>query len=172
MGNQFMHQHFVEALVAEEEAVLQEAVREKKLLRVERRGTLLVAEAPRVMYAAGAFGSSASRILVPLLDRRQESSIILALGCDNYDTDPPSLAYMANWEATEELPFEAWPKGTGVIQQHPVTGKPFLCRPGIREFHTHYQHGDEPWDKYRGHIRPHELLLNIVRDLRGKQVLG
>ncbi len=166
-----MHQQYVEALVAEEEAVLQEAVREKKLLRVERRGTLLVAEVPRVMYAAGAYGSFANRTLVPLLDRRQESSIVLALGCDNYDTDPPSLAYMANWEATQELPFEAWPKGGGVVQQHPVTGKPFLCRPGMREFHTHYQHGDEPWDKYRGHIRPRDLLLSIAKDLHSKQVL-
>ncbi len=166
-----MHQQYVEALVAEEEVVLQEAVREKKLLRIERRGTLLVAEVPRVMYPAVAYGSFANRTLVPLLDRRQESSIVLALGCDNYDTDPPSLAYMANWEATQELPFEAWPKGAGVVQQHPVTGKPFLCRPGMREFHTHYQHGDEPWDKYRGHIRPRDLLLSIAKDLHSKQVL-
>ncbi len=163
-----MHQQYVEALVAEEEAVLQEAVREKKLLRVERRGTLLVAEVPRVMYAAGAYGST----LVPLLGHRQESSIVLALGCDNYDTDPPSLAYMASWETTQELPFKDWPKGIGVVQQHPVTGKPFLCRPGMREFHTHYQHGDEPWDKYRGRIQPRDLLLTIAKDLRNKQVLG
>ena len=163
-----MHQQYVEALVAEEEAVLQEAVREKKLLRVERRGTLLVAEVPRVMYAAGAYGST----LVPLLGHRQESSIVLALGCDNYDTDPPSLTYMANWETTQELPFKDWPKGgIGVVQQHPVTGKPFLCRPGVREFHTHFQHGDEPWDKYRGHIRPRDLLLSIAKDLHSKQVL-
>jgi len=163
-----MHQQYVEALVAEEEAVLQEAVREKKLLRVERRGTLLVAEVPRVMYTTGAYGST----LVPFLDRRQESSIVLALECDNYDTDPPSLAYMANWEATQELPFEAWPKGAGVVQQHPVTGKAFLCRPGVREFHTHFQHGDEAWDKYRGHIRPRDLLLSIAKDLCSKQVFG
>lgn len=167
-----MHQQYVEALVAEEEVVLQEAVREKKLLRVERRGTLLVAEVPRVMYATCAYGSFTNRTFVPLLDRRQESSIVLALKCDNYDTDPPSLAYMANWEATQELSFEAWPKGVGVVQQHPVTGKPFLCRPGLREFHTHFQHGDEPWDKYRGHIRPRDLLLSIAKDLRSKQVLG
>lgn len=163
-----MHHQYVEALVAEEEAVLQEAVREKKLLRVERRGTLLVAEVPRVMYTTGAYGST----LVPLLDRRQESSIVLALECDNYDTDPPSLAYMVNWEATQELPFQAWPKGAGVVQQHPLTEKPFLCRPGVREFHTHFQHGDEPWDKYRGRIRPRDLLLTIAKDLRNKQVLG
>jgi hypothetical protein len=167
-----MHEQYVEALVAEEEAALQEAVREKKLLRVERRGTLLVAEVLRVMYSACAFGSSANRTIVPLLDRRQESSIVVALRCDNYDTDPPSLAFMTNWEATQELPFEAWPKGAGVVQQHPVTEKPFLCRPAVREFHSHFQHGDEPWDKYRGHIRPRDLLLSIAKDLRSKQVLG
>ena len=167
-----MHRQYVEALVAEEEAVLQEAVREKKILRVERRGTLLVAEVLRVMYATCAYGSFTNRTVVPLLDRRQESSIVLALECDNYDTDPPSFAYMANWEARQELPFEAWPKGVGVVQQHPVTGKAFLCRPGVREFHTHFQHGDEPWDKYRGHIRPRDLLLSIAKDLCSKQVFG
>lgn len=164
-----MHQHYVEALVAEEEAVLQEAVRAQKLVRVEQRGTLLVAEVPCVIYATSTYGSFA-RTSVPLLDRRQETSIVLALGCDNYDTDPPSLAFMANWEATQELHFQSWPKGAGVVQQHPVTGKPFLCRPGLREFHTHYQHGDEPWDKYRGRIRPRDLLLNIADGLRSKQV--
>ncbi|HEU5377642.1 MAG TPA: hypothetical protein VFV38_19635 [Ktedonobacteraceae bacterium] len=163
-----MHQHYVEALVAEEEAVLHEAVRAQKLVRVERRGTLLVAEAPCVIYATSAYGSF--RTSVPLLDRRQETSIVLALGCDNYDTDPPSLTFLANWEATQELPFPSWPKGAGVVQQHPETGKPFLCRPGLREFHTHFQHGDEPWDKYRGRVRPRDLLLSIAEGLRSKQV--
>lgn len=163
-----MHKHNVEALVAEEEAALQEEVIAGRLLRVERRGTLLVAELERAVYAAGRLGLSGG--VVPLLGQRRSSSIVGALRCDNYDTDPPSFAFVTDWTATEELPFGAWPKGLGIVERHHATGKPFLCRPGVREFHTHFQHGDEPWDRYRGKVRPRDLLVTLARDLNTKQV--
>ena len=40
-----------------------------------------------------------------------------------------------------ELPWGKWPKEEWVVHEsHPSTGKPFLCLPGIREYHTHSSH--------------------------------
>lgn len=159
-----MHRFYVEALVTEEEAALQEAAGNGPILRVERRGILLLVEMERVIYQR--HGRSA----IPILGQRRTSSIVAALGCDNYDTDPPSFTFTRNWDATEELPFEDWPKGPGMVDRHYETGKPFLCRPGTREFHSHIQHLDEPWDRYRGRLRLRDLLLGLAHDLQQKQV--
>lgn len=165
-----MHYVSVERLVEAEAEALRQAVADGVLPRVERRDTLLVAEVPWTIYPSGRLNTWGPT--VPLLGQRREATIIAALDCTQYDTDPPSLAFFADWEATMELAFEQWPKGIGMVQRHPKTGKPFLCRPGIREFHTHVQHGDEPWDKYRGRVRPRDLFLNLARDLRQKQVVA
>lgn len=165
-----MHHAYVERRVEAEAETLGEAVLDGTLRRVVRRGALLVAEVPRTVYVGTRLNPWGPT--VPLLGQRREATIIAALDCTQYDTDPPSLAFFADWEATMELAFEQWPKGIGMVQRHPKTGKPFLCRPGIREFHTHVQHGDEPWDKYRGRVRPRDLFLNLARDLRQKQVVA
>lgn len=162
-----MHKRVVDSLLAEEDIALHEAVAEGVLRRFERRGTLLIADLPRIVY--GALGSAHGA--VPDLSRQRESSIIAALRCDNYDTDPPSLSFVADWDTTTDLPYEQWPKGASIVPAHHATGKPFVCWPGVREFHLHLQHSDEPWDKYRGHIRPRDLLARLAHDLRTKQVL-
>lgn len=36
-----------------------------------------------------------------------------------------------------------------MIASHPYTRLPFLCFPGIREYHSHPQHTNDPWDAYR-----------------------
>lgn len=163
-----MHKHDVEALVAEEEAALRAAASAGEILRVERRGTLLVAELARAVYPAARLGYTGTA--VPLLGQRREAAVVVTLRCDNYDTEPPSVAFATDWAATAELPFEAWPKGPGMVARHHETGRPFLCRPGTREYHRHFQHGDDPWDKYRGRQRPRDLLLGLARDLCSKQV--
>lgn len=159
-----MHKFYVEAMVAEEEAALLEVAGKGGILRVERRGTLLVVELQRVVYQRHA------RSAIPILGQRRTSLIAAALDCSNYDTDPPSFTFVTNWDATEELPFEAWPKGPGMVDRHYQTGKPFLCRAGTREFHSHIQHLDEPWDRYRGRRRLRDLLLGLAHDLQNKQV--
>ena len=165
-----VHHVYVDLLVEAEAEALREAVADGALRRIERRDALLVAEVPRTVYPGD--HRNPWGLVVPLLGQRRESTIVAALDCVQYNTDPPSLAFFANCEAIVELPYEQWPKGIGIVQRHPKTGKPFLCRPGIREFHTHVQHGDEPWDKYRGRVRPRDLLLQLARDLRLKQVVA
>jgi len=159
-----VHKSCVEALVAEEEAALLGVVGTGSILRVERRGRLLVVEFERVIYQRHA------RTGIPLLGQRRTEPIVAALDCDNYDTDAPSFAFVTGWDGTEVRPFEKWPQGPGMVDRHYKTGKPFLCRPGTREFHSHIQHLDEPWDRYRGRLRLRDLVLGVARDLQSKDV--
>src|SRR4051812_38088943 len=122
-----MHRHYVEQLVAEDATALQTAVADGAILRLEQRGTDLVAELTLAAYAhIPKFGYA-----VPILGHRRETSIVLVLHCDNYDTDPPSVRFFRDWAAVEELPYADWPKGPGVVERHYATGKPFVCRPGV-----------------------------------------
>lgn len=67
---------------------------------------------------------------------------------DDWDEVPPSLS-LFDPEGGGELPWEKWPKGGwSVGNPHPVTGKPFLCLPGIREYHTHHSHLKDLWENY------------------------
>lgn len=36
-----------------------------------------------------------------------------------------------------------------LIAMHPDTKLPFFCMRGFREYHSHPQHTDDPWDRYR-----------------------
>ena len=69
--------------------------------------------------------------------------------CDDWDELPPSLSLFDPEDLTE-LPWDKWPQGGWAVSNpHPVTGKPFLCLPGIREYHTHSSHLTELWDNYK-----------------------
>ncbi|MHB1863805.1 MAG: putative metal-binding protein [Gemmatimonadaceae bacterium] len=78
------------------------------------------------------------------------------LSYDNYDIWPPSLTFI---DAIGRLPIALphvqalQPGPTGpknvLIAAHPETGLPFLCVPGIREYHTHPQHSGDSWLLYR-----------------------
>ena len=67
---------------------------------------------------------------------------------DKWDAEPPSLA-LYDPKAGEDLPWSEWPQGGWAVQgSHPSTGKPFLCLPGILEYHTHSSHLDDKWANY------------------------
>lgn len=36
-----------------------------------------------------------------------------------------------------------------VVLAHPITREPFLCMPGVREYHSHPQHEGDSWDIHR-----------------------
>ncbi len=68
---------------------------------------------------------------------------------DGWDEQPPSLS-LFDPETRAELPWEKWPQGVWSIgNPHPTTGKPFLCLPGIREYHTHSSHLTDYWHNYK-----------------------
>ena len=68
--------------------------------------------------------------------------------CDEWDHLPPSLS-LFDPVGGDELPWPKWPQGGWQAGEHPVTRRPFLCLPGIREYHTHTSHLNDPWDNYR-----------------------
>ena len=80
--------------------------------------------------------------------------------CNDWDEQPPSLT-LHHSEDGRELTWDEWPiGGWDVHASHTSTGRPFLCLPGIREYHTHTSHLNERWDGYR--LRGTYRLLNIV----------
>ena len=69
---------------------------------------------------------------------------------ENWTDAAPSLT-LFNPEDGVLLPWDKWPHGTWAVgNPHPTTGKPFLCLPGIYEYHIHSSHLNDPWSNYSG----------------------
>ena len=80
--------------------------------------------------------------------------------CDDWDGLPPSLS-LHDPSDGRELQWEEWPKNVwSVHESHPTTGKPFLCLPGIREYHTHPSHLNDKWEGYQ--LRETYRLRDII----------
>jgi len=104
---------------------------------------------------------------VPILGSRRREQLILTLDVTDFDSQPPTAELLAA-DGTP-LPPERWPRdveGQGIVPDHPLwRRRPFFCRPGTREFHTHPQHEDEPWDAYREGMSLSNIVLSLIRDL-------
>lgn len=72
----------------------------------------------------------------------------------NYDFLPLSVKFLhpttlrplktiAGFQMTEQGPRHL------IIAAHPDTRLPFLCLPGVREYHTHPEHNGDAWDLHR-----------------------
>jgi|GEM_PF-958353 len=96
-------------------------------------------------------GPANNLVVVPLAIR---------LGFDNYDVWPPSLRLIdpltRRWltlPRVRAIDFDNT-NDAGVppdlfINGHPDTGRVFLCKPGTREYHTHFEHSGDDWLLYR-----------------------
>lgn len=76
----------------------------------------------------------------------------IRLDYTNYDLEPPSLRFLDIWtrEPTAPPVQPAQLSVTGELQNlmpgpHPDTGLPFLCLPGVLEYHSHPQHSGDLW---------------------------
>ena len=82
-------------------------------------------------------------------------SVCIRLDYTNFDRWPPSLAFIDPFTRVAVPPLVSAPDvvdgqlGNALVHAHPETGRPFLCLPGIREFHTHPQHSGEDWLLHR-----------------------
>jgi hypothetical protein len=91
----------------------------------------------------------------PILDvvfKHQRSSrrVGFRFRFENWAEAAPSLT-LFDPESGELLPWEKWPQGVWAVgNPHPTTGKPFLCLPGIYEYHIHPSHLNDPWSNYSG----------------------
>jgi hypothetical protein len=69
--------------------------------------------------------------------------------CDNWDEQPPSVQLLSMDGAF----LTSLPRGLSGIfngSLHPLTGRPFVCMRGTREYHTHPSHIGDLWGNYKG----------------------
>jgi hypothetical protein len=82
------------------------------------------------------------------------TSLRLAARCDDWNSQPPSFGLLAadgTCLPAGGAPKEISPNPTSVFNAsaHPLTGFPFICSAGSREYHTHTSHTNDPWESYR-----------------------
>ena len=88
-------------------------------------------------------------LAIVLRHSRSAREIEFRFVCDDWDEIPPSLT-LHDPKDGRGFQWAEWPKGGwSVLESHPSTGKPFLCLPGIREYHTHPRHLGDAWEGYR-----------------------
>lgn len=79
----------------------------------------------------------------------------IALRYDNYDLWPPSLTFIDPLTGVPAAPpvaaLDRIDNGEvrNVLLGHPTTRQPFLCLPGLREYHEHPQHSGDDWLLHR-----------------------
>lgn len=78
----------------------------------------------------------------------------IRLSYDNYDLWPPSLVFIDPCSGAPSVPVVQAPdRQNGEIRNVllglPGTGQPFLCLPGLREYHHHPQHTGDDWLLHR-----------------------
>lgn len=132
---------------------------------VETSQSQLVPRGPAIAVGPGMLQQQTMNI--PILGTRQRQTRVLAMDCEDWDSQPPT----ATLELADRspLPREHWPRdpdGQGIVADHPLFGdRPFFCRPGTREFHSHPQHEDQPWDRYREGMTLSAIVLGLIADL-------
>lgn len=98
----------------------------------------------------------------------------------NFDLWPPSLTFLDPVTRQPAPPpvrapdrVSATEVRDALIDQHPATLQPFLCLPGIREYHSHPQHSGDDWLLHR-HLREGDLAVVCERIWRrmARNVLG
>ncbi len=87
--------------------------------------------------------------LVVDFTRTQRPTLRLIVECAGFPATPPSIT-LAN---DNGVPLTEAPRTPGAqFHQgpHPLTGRPFVCMRGSREYHTHDSHVGDLWENYRG----------------------
>jgi hypothetical protein len=103
----------------------------------------------------------------------------IRLTYENYDLWPPSLTFIDIFSRQPTKPhvraIMSTPEGPRdvLIDGHPATNRPFLCLPGIREYHSHPQHTGDDWILHRP-AREGSLstICERIWRLMSKNVLG
>jgi hypothetical protein len=86
----------------------------------------------------------------------------LKLHCEGWDETTPAIDLLDERGAF----LSAKPANTGGQFHpgpHPITGRPFVCMRGAREYHTHFSHVSDVWENYRG--KPGQDLAGILYQL-------
>ena len=90
----------------------------------------------------------------------------------DYDLRAPSLEFRDYWTDNllpydtmfRALEYEKERKAHAVLlNDHPITHKPFLCLRGIREYHEHPQHSGDDWLLYRNQMSLFSISMSLWR---------
>lgn len=90
----------------------------------------------------------------------------------DYDLDAPGLEFLDPWTDIplqyntmfRALQFDQHRKGQIVLlDDHPITHRPFLCMRGIREYHNHPQHSGDEWLLYRASMNMFSIVMSLWR---------
>lgn len=99
-------------------------------------------------------------------------SFVARVSLDDYDLRAPSVQFLdpASLRAltAAELAPAAHLSEAGVlapvlIDGHPNTSLPFLCMPGVREYHEHPEHSGDDWLQYRSQVGLLTTILTVIR---------
>jgi hypothetical protein len=156
---------FVAASV--QELVAQVATRPALGVRnIELRDTRLFIRF-EIATSAGAPNAFTGTGAVPIIGTRRAEELILAMDCEDWDSQPPTAELLDLDE--QPLPADRWPHDPshqGIVEGHWRFGsRKFFCRVGLREFHTHPQHEDEPWDAVREGTSLAGIVTSLLYDL-------
>jgi hypothetical protein len=83
------------------------------------------------------------------------------LNCEEWDSLPPSVELCNSaGERLKQLP----PQHHGIFNAgpHPITGFPFVCTRGYKEYHTHSSHLNDRWEDLRS-TSGHSLGELVIR---------
>jgi hypothetical protein len=119
--------------------------------RYRARGWLLVARDDLTVDVALAAAVALTSSPAPL----PTVTACIRLRYDNYDLWPPSLTFIdlfsgqpAPLHVRALVPTDDGPRDV-LIAGHPDGKLPFLCIPGVREYHSHPQHSGDDWLLHR-----------------------
>ena len=114
-----------------------------------RRGWLLLGAHDLDVHVAFVAPVAVGEMSLPVI------TTAIRLNFDNYDLWPPSLTFIDPMTGQPALPVVSAPERDqhgeprNVLLGHPITKLPFLCLPGLREYHSHPQHSGDDWLLHR-----------------------
>jgi len=92
----------------------------------------------------------------PIVDcsfsEKARTTLRVRLQCDDWNDKPPSVILLS----ADGVPLRSLPANpTGVFNGglHHLTGLPFVCMRGAREYHTHPSHVNDLWEPLKGETR-------------------
>jgi hypothetical protein len=106
------------------------------------------------------------------LSQKRERELILYMNCEDLDGVPPSAELLL--PDRTPLPPPEWPQDLsrqGLAHGHPEYERPFFCRRGLREYHSHPGHEEDPWDVHREAVSLHVIALELLDDLHKRWTL-
>lgn len=72
----------------------------------------------------------------------------IRLLCDDWNDQPPSIEFLTP-EGNLRESVTRDPAGIINENKHEITGRPFICTVGSREYHTHSSHRADDWSNYK-----------------------